>query len=338
MIRFLIFLTFAPSLLIADPKIPHLLTRLAFGSCSNQEVDQPIWNTIAALSPDLFIHTGDIVYADTNDMQIMKEKYELLSRKAEFANFRNKIPFLAIWDDHDFGLNNAGNEYSQKEGSKSNFLKFLKEPHNSERWSHPGIYHSYLIGPVGKRVHLILLDGRTFRDKPCIEPATGACPIDFNPLPNSDRTMLGIEQWRWLEESLRRPAELKIIVSGTQFAANYSDAESWNQMPHEKKRMLALIKNTKAAGVIFISGNLHYGEISLLKDSTLYPIYDITSSGLTHAATHVKDNPLRIKNAVYEINFGLIDINWHYKEMLISIKNRNGITKNSLTIKIDNLK
>ena len=70
---------------------------------------------------------------------------------------------MAVWDDHDYGENDAGLEYPQKAESQQIFLDFLNEPGDSVRRKSPGIYDSIILGPDGKRVQFILLDTRYFR-------------------------------------------------------------------------------------------------------------------------------------------------------------------------------
>jgi len=41
-----------------------VIEKIAFGSCSNQYIAQPIWKTLTYISPDLFISLGDIIYGD----------------------------------------------------------------------------------------------------------------------------------------------------------------------------------------------------------------------------------------------------------------------------------
>jgi alkaline phosphatase D len=68
------------------------------------------------------------------------------------------------WDDHDYGLNDGDKTFQSRDLSKEIWLDFIGEPKTSDRWKHPGVYHSLQFGPVGRRVNLILLDVRYFRD------------------------------------------------------------------------------------------------------------------------------------------------------------------------------
>ena len=40
------------------------IRRIAFGSCSNQYLPQPIWRALVASKPDIFLFQGDTIYGD----------------------------------------------------------------------------------------------------------------------------------------------------------------------------------------------------------------------------------------------------------------------------------
>ncbi len=71
-----------------------------------------------------------------------------------------------------------------------------------------------------------------------------------------------------------------------------------------------MIKETKAEGVVFLSGDVHYAEISKLNEPGLYPIYDITSSGITSQWDFATLNSNRIEGPVMDNHFGLLTIYW----------------------------
>ena len=99
-----------PAIRTAD-EINTVVSRIAFGSCGHQDHDQPVLNTVVSKKPDLFIYLGDNIYGDTKDMEVLKAKYNKLGSKKEFQNLRANIPTLSVWDDHDYGWNDAGKEY-----------------------------------------------------------------------------------------------------------------------------------------------------------------------------------------------------------------------------------
>ncbi|WP_221794253.1 alkaline phosphatase D family protein [Aquisediminimonas sediminicola] len=299
------------------------LSRIAFGSCCHQDKEQPIWDPVLGFDPQLFVFLGDNIYADTEDMAIMQAKYDKFAAKPGFQKLRAHCPTIAIWDDHDYGKNDAGREYPKKAESKQLFLKFWQEPQASPRWSREGIYTSYIYGPPGKRVQVILPDLRWFRSGLLGNTEE---PHDRGPyLPNFDpkATMLGPQQWEWLERELRKPAEVRILGMSTQVLADAPGYEAWANMPFERRRLFDLIDYTEARGVVFISGDTHYSELSKLTDGVPYPFYDLTSSGLTQEWPFLAPNDNRVGPGFTEANFGAITIDWKVTDPIITMETRN---------------
>src|SRR5207244_504444 len=108
----------APASLAAQGRPP--LSRIAFGSCADQVKPQPIWDAILAYRPELFIFAGDNVYGDFNTAEAanLKRAYELAGSIAGYAKLRDTIAHLAVWDDHDYGINDGGGDFPPKRMAK----------------------------------------------------------------------------------------------------------------------------------------------------------------------------------------------------------------------------
>lgn len=314
---------------VAD--LQHLPSKIAFGSCSNQNKPQPILNTVVSQKPDLFIYLGDNIYGDTKDMNVLAQKYKQLSNKKEFQNLRANTAVLSTWDDHDYGWNDAGKEYPFKEASKAIFMDFWKVPLSSPRRQHPGIYGSHTFTDGKKTLQVILLDTRTFRDPLKRNSKTnnldGQFKNDYQP-DTTQKTILGTTQWQWLEKALKQNADLRIICSSIQFGHEYNGWESWTNLPNEQQKMIRLIKKTQANGVVFISGDVHWAEISKRTFQDIYPIYDVTASGITEDWHNLEPNRYRVKNAFRKNHFGMIEIDWKKEKptAIMQIKDVNGET------------
>jgi alkaline phosphatase D len=304
---------------------PVTLQTIAFGSCGHQSDPQPVLERIAEKHPDLFLYLGDNIYSDTYSMDTLRKNYAILGAKPEFQKLKASTPILATWDDHDFGWNDSGRHYPYKEESKKIFLDFFGVP-DSAVLNHKGIYYSKIIADAPKTVQLIMLDMRTFRDK--LLPYNGSrknepgfqYELDYSPYTTADSTMLGKEQWQWLEEQLRTPADVRIIGSSTQFGITHNGYEAWANFPHEQQKMIDLIKTTKANGVLFLSGDVHYAELSKIKQEGVYPLYDLTASGITSTWDFATPNDNRIAGAVMENHFGLITFDWAPADPLIKLQ------------------
>lgn len=294
----------------------HPATTIAFGSCGHEDAPQPVLDVALQYRPDYFIYLGDNIYGDSYSLDTLRAKYRRLGNKPEFQRLQSSTRVLATWDDHDYGWDDSGRHYPLKEASKTLFLDFWKEPADSPRRQHPGIYTSYLEKQGDKVLQIILLDNRTFRDNlRKYDPAATLSKkyfykLDYLPHTSTDSTLLGETQWKWLEEELKKPADIRLIGSGSQFGIEFNGYEAWANFPHEQARMLELIRKTGANGVVFLTGDVHYGEISVLKSPNLYPIYDITSSGITSTWDFPTGNINRIEGPIMDNHFGLLTIEW----------------------------
>jgi alkaline phosphatase D len=293
------------------------VTRVALGSCMHQDKPKPILELASASRPDLFVFLGDNLYGDTEDMSVLASKYEKLAASPEFAALRETTPLVATWDDHDYGANDAGKEYPKKAESKSIFLDFWGEPESSERRTRDGLYTAYRYELVGGVLQVILLDTRWFRDP--LDPNMGApYKHDYQPTSDTSRTMLGEAQWAWLEERLREPADVRLVGTSTQLGHTYNGWESWTNLPHERQRMIDLVASTGADGVVFLSGDVHWGELSR-QETASYPLYDLTSSGLTQTWFGIDPNDNRIGEAVPENHYGFVDIAWRGEDTVLTL-------------------
>jgi alkaline phosphatase D len=315
-----------------------LLSRIAFGSCAKQNQPQPIWDAVVQSRPDLFLFIGDNIYGDSRDMSVLKSKWDQLAAQPGYQKLKQTCRVLATWDDHDFGENDAGVEYPKKRETQKLFLDFFDEPLDSPRRKQEGVYDALTFGPEGRRVQILLLDTRYFRDplikkKQIFEPGSG---YNGEYVPNRDpaTTLLGDKQWAWLEEQLKQPAELRIIASSIQVIPNEHGWEKWGNFPHERDRLFQLLQKTKARGVVFISGDRHHAEISRLDRKDDYPLFDVTSSSLNQPGDwHNELNPHRVGVIYNPANFGMILIDWNQADPVIRLQVRSETGKTVLQAK-----
>ena len=310
------------TLLFSEP-----LQKIAFGSCAMQFLPQPIWESIARQSPDLFLFLGDNIYGDYDGKQAytptadtLRRDWQRLADEPHFQAFRKQVPIMATWDNHDYGKHDGGVEFELKQVSQQIFLDFFDEPADSEQRLSPGIYDAKVIGPVGKRVQVILLDTRYFKG-PFIKDtrskeekaAAGNVGSMANYIRNTDPevTLLGEAQWDWLERQLKQSAEIRLLVSSTQVVSDQKAMDEWGNYPLERKRLLDLLGQSTTGETIILSGNVHFTEISKIRigDGKLI---DFTSSGLTHSnpGYAAADNPYRVAGPYDDLNFGLLEIDW----------------------------
>ncbi len=308
----------------ADEKPPTLI---AFGSCAQQEKPQPIWEAVVAAKPDVFVFLGDNIYGDSENIDVLKAKYDKLAAVPGFQKLKAACPLLATWDDHDFGGDDEGATYPKRAESQTLFLDFFDVPTDSPRRKLEGVYNASVIGPPGKRVQIILLDCRYHRSplKKRENPVRGQG--NYEPHDDPTTTILGEAQWKWLEEQLRQPAEVRLIGSSVQVIPEDHGYEKWMNFPHERERLFKLIRDTQATGVVLLSGDRHLAELSLINDPIVgYPLYDLTSSGLNQAQKSwrpLEVNRHRVATMNFGQNFGAIAINWESKPPVVSLQIRD---------------
>ncbi len=304
---------------------------IAFGSCANQTRAQPIWDAVLASAPDLFVFLGDNIYADTDDMALLRAAYAQLGAQPGFQRLRARVPIVATWDDHDYGFNDVGAEHTAKQGSKQAFLDFFGEPAHSERRTRAGgIYTAYTVGPPGQRVQIILLDTRWDRSPlNRVSDAELAARRQRNvgpyaPVTDPAARLLGEDQWQWLADQLRQPAELRIVATSIPFLQEGTGWEIWANFPAERQRLLDLIQASAAHGVLFITGDTHRAQFSRLAEGTPYPLWEINSSGLTENVDPARVAPDSNRLGDYYVgdNFGLIRIDWTQADPLIELEIR----------------
>jgi alkaline phosphatase D len=329
-------LTFGVSLRAAEAP----LSRIAFGSCARQDQPQPIWTAVVAAQPELFLLLGDNIYGDSEDVQVLRAKYALLGEQPGFRDLKAACPILATWDDHDYGANDAGAEYPQRRASQQAFLDFFGAPADDLRRQRDGVYSAQSFGPPGQRVQVILLDTRFFRSPLQVGAEEGEAGEGrrgrYAPNEDPTATMLGDAQWEWLAVQLRQPAELRLIGSSVQAIAKDHGFEKWGNFPAERRRLWRLIRETRANGVVLLSGDRHLAEISCLEadddDGVGYPLYDVTSSSLNQPSGNRTQSGARFANEInshrvgltyFEVNFGLIEVDWSQPDPVVRLQVRD---------------
>ncbi len=301
------------------------VARIAFGSCSRQSNEDQLWNAVIQLKPDLWVWGGDNIYADTHDMQVMKAKYDQQKNRASYQQLLQTCPVTGTWDDHDYGINDGGKYYSKKAESKVLALEFLGIHANHPVRQREGLYYSYPVSKPPHNVLILNLDTRWFRDTLYKEFYfdSAANRKKYRYLPNPEGDLLGEAQWAWLEAEIKQSkAALIILNSSIQVVAEDHDFEKWSNFPQARKRLFTLLQKHPDKRVLVISGDRHIGEISKIDVPGLpYPLYDITSSGLTHTWSEAlnESNRYRVGELVIKKNFGLLEITRSGKQLVVNV-------------------
>jgi alkaline phosphatase D len=296
---------------------------IAFGSCSKSDEEQVLWDDISATDPDLWIWLGDAIYGDTEDMSIMRSKYNRQKSNPGYKAFHTKTPVIGIWDDHDYGINNGDKTFAAKAASRNEFFNFLDIPSNSTFRKREGAYQSYHFESVMGKVSVILLDTRYFKDP--TEQKKGKYVY------NENIDILGNDQWKWLQEELNRGADITIIANGVQVIPKDHKYEKWANYPSSRKRLFEFLDKIDSK-VVLLSGDRHFGELSQITLESGKRLSEITTSGMTHTYEGLTEeyNEHRVGDFTNKLNYGLMKIS--SENIILELRGDNGTILETLVI------
>ncbi len=339
---------------------------IAFGSSLDQNQPQTIWTTIANNNPDLFIFTGDHLNISKADQKNLAEQYRKLNRITEYRDMREKTPVMITWEDQDYAAQPGSGPFIDKDSAKAEFIKYWAYLKTTLSGKQKALYHSKILGTKKQTVQIIVLD--TVYDRSELkkntdsqsETATTTTTVSstdtstattmttsetktvtvkenkpFAEDTDKKKKFLSEEQWSWLESELRKPAAFRILVSSIQVIANDHQFEKWGLFPHERERLLNLLKYTKAKNLVILSGNRQAGAIAQADIKGLGKLYDITSSPMNLMASqgNVLKDTTYLKEAYAEVNFGVIKIDWSSRKAAIEIHDSENKIVNSTDVK-----
>ena len=294
---------------INDPKFDRLGT--PYGS--NYE----IFESIRKKQPDFMLWGGDNLYLrqdEWNSKTGFNHRYTNDRSLPEIQPLLASTSNYAILDDHDFGADNSDGSFWNKEMSLEFFENF---------WGNPSCGIGDIKGAISffswNDADFFLLDNRYHRNSDKLKAA--------------NKTILGKQQLEWLKNALTSStANFKFVVIGGQVLNTSKSHENYNNNDFNMERLeiLNFIQNQKVKGVVFLTGDRHHTELSLLKDNNEVAIYDLTVSPFTSGVGN-KDrkekNRLRVESTmVTEHNFSTIELTGDFKnrQAIITIFNVQG--------------
>lgn len=194
--------------------------------------NSPVFETILSHHPQslFFAHMGDLHYRDIGSgrfveghaIERFREAYDdVLAHPRQHALYRN-MPIEYMWDDHDFGPNNADETSPGRENAALAYRERVPHyPLPAGDGAQP-VYHHFQVG----RVLFVATDLRFDRD------------------PNRDpdsptKTMLGVTQKAWLDSLLgSSDAETLVWINTAQWMGTSTD--SWWLFAHERDELVQM--------------------------------------------------------------------------------------------------
>jgi alkaline phosphatase D len=319
-------------------------SRIVFGSCFDQDLDPSIWSVMAKTNPELVIMLGDNIYSSKPHKRPFFDQYRKLEKIEAYRTLRESVPFLATWDDHDYGVSDGGADNPDKNESKKAFAFHYPYIKDSTLLDQPGLYHSKMFGGVkqgkGRRarvnqsLHVIVLDTRWNKSPWNKQESVDGSKVI---LPSGDKrsTLLGEVQWAWLEDQLKENSDVKILVSSVQVLAENHSYERWGQFPNERERLLSLINRIKPKNLIILSGDRHFASISKLDLPSYGPLYEISSSPLNTPKGNITENQSVYQFPIFvKENFGLLNLDMASHKAVFEIRDNKNEVVQSLELKL----
>ena len=276
--------------------------RCAITSCMDDQYHQRrLWQKFADEKPDIVFFVGDSIYADrtsslgrvspADPMQLWR-RYSETRLHLAYYHQKRLIPTIAVWDDHDMGINNGDSSYKYKEDARQTFETFFAQDREREGLVRgPGT--SSILTAFGQNFYF--LDGRTFR-------------LDSGSHP----TFFGKKQEEWFFEHLMENSQTCWLLSGLQWFGGYQRQESFEKSGHyDFERFFHNLRKADRP-IALMGGDIHFSEIMRIEEKWLgFETLELTSSSI-HSETfwgwdNFFTNPRRI-DSTYKHNFCILDM------------------------------
>ena len=269
-----------------------------------------IFKHIAHHNPDMMLWLGDNIYLrepDFGSRTAIYRRYGLMRKDPNLKDLLANTSNIAVWDDTDFGPNDATGAYPYKIHTLQAFKDF---------WANPSYGINEQKGITSMlQLHdalFFVLDNRYNRG---------------NLYDSSRATLLGNTQLQWLKDALYAAPknDLKFILNGGQWLNSSKKFGHYiNLAPLERQEVLDFICDKKIKNVYILSGDKHHSEVNEYSCSTGVTITEFTVSPLT-AKSHpldVDENNIHlVKPYFYDKgqNFGILKVEGDYGKRKVSM-------------------
>lgn len=244
---------------------------------------------------DFMLWLGDNIYYMFKDYKNYENMFDrqlkLRTRFYTLSDFLNGQPNYAIWDDHDYGWNDADKTFPLKDTALKIFKGFWPNDYATQDTIR-GNFFSFKYYDA----EFFMTDNRWYLD------AEG----------DTAGAYLGEAQLQWLMKQLSNSnATFKFICTGSQVISDSWYDDSYAKYPLERNKLLDHIAENNISGVIFLTGDKHFTELSM-RNWKGYPFYDFTCSPLTSPILPTRNikgyqNTYSIESTIlYKKNFGQI--------------------------------
>lgn len=161
---------------------------------------------------------------------------------------------------------------------------------------------------------------------------------------NSRPAYLGERQLEWLMGALQNSkANFKFVVMSSPFANPANSRDNFAFSADERKRLSEFLVFSKIPGIVFLSANKPFGELSRLVRAGGYPIYDLTAGPLTGRPIEevTEMNYFRVpSSAITKRSFAIIKVDGPENDRAVTFSffDSKGAQLFSTTVKLSELK
>ena len=285
--------------------------RLAYASCQNYEHGYfSAYRHMRDEKLDLVMFLGDYIYEYPQgkigvrsvnaswalDLDDYRKRYALYKSDGDLQSMHAACPWIMTWDDHEVQNDYAGNNAGSQGPAVNNFIKRRAAAYQAY-YEHMPLPASALLEGIdgllagselriygnfqfGKLANILMLDDRQYRDaRVC--PPSGAGSSTFNPkscaeLTDPNRTLLGVQQERWITSTLKDSSKFDWNLFGqpTLYAQRYFGAEDnktiwndgWDGFPVARKKIDQLLIQNKVKNFVIFGGDVHQNWVGYLKE------------------------------------------------------------------------
>jgi phosphodiesterase/alkaline phosphatase D-like protein/predicted esterase len=159
----------------------------AYASCARTASTSDVFDAIRQNHPLFYMNIGDFHYLDltNSNMGKFREAYDLVLTSPQQAELYRSTAFFYMWDDHDYGGNNANKKATSQEAVRLAYREYVPHYPLAAGEGDAPIYQTFNVG----RAKFIVTDLRSERDA----------------VTNKDdatKSMMGTKQKEWFKNEL----------------------------------------------------------------------------------------------------------------------------------------
>jgi alkaline phosphatase D len=227
-----------------------------------------IYETRASTRPSVRVHRGDEIFTLVD----YRNRYAQYKADPDLIAAHASAPFIVSWDDHEVDNDYAG-VVDERDTPPEVFMLRRAAAYQAYFESMPLRAASFPQGPslqlyrrlrFGNLVDLSVLDTRQYRsDQACGHGGATDCET----VSDISRTMLGVEQERWLLAQLADVQATWTVIgqqvpmwwenSGAGASGAPGAMDKWDGYPHSRQRLFSRLVEARTPNPIVLSGDVH---------------------------------------------------------------------------------